>query len=74
MNLKKGTIRTLITIEDENNPEFLFSQTRNVLLIQIIKGEINPVESAKKELANRGYDLNNEWVGFDKTKELFNLK
>lgn len=43
-----------IELEDEMNPEFLFNSTWNELLIQIVKGEIDPVQIAKKTLAGRG--------------------
>lgn len=55
-----------VSLPDEFNPEFLFSLTPNLLLISIIKGHVDPVALAKAQLANRGYDLNNQWVGFKK--------
>ena len=51
-------------LPDELNPKFIFQMIKGELLAQIIKGEINPVELAKNELANRGVDENLKWVGF----------
>ena len=43
------------------NPDFLFSTTWNDLLIQIVKGEIDPVQIAKKTLADRGLNEANNY-------------
>lgn len=51
---------------DDQNPDYLFSLTSNDLLGAIVRGEIDPIELAKKTLENRGYDENNKWVGFKK--------
>ena len=40
-------------IDDEDNPIFLFSGTRTMLLQAIIDGSINPVALAKKEISKR---------------------
>lgn len=50
----KTEITNEIELEDEMNPEFLFNSTWNELLIQIVKGEIDPVQIAKQTLADRG--------------------
>lgn len=60
-------------LPDDLNPQYLFSGVANVLLIQIVKGEIDPVLIAKQELANRGWGLNNEWIGFDEANKLYGL-
>ena len=52
------------TIQDEKNPIFIFSLTHTELLCKIASGEINAVEIAKYELANRGLDMSGRWVGF----------
>lgn len=57
-------------LPDELNPKYMFQTTSNELLSQIAKGKVNPVELAKRELANRGYDANGDWVGFKKAEEL----
>ena len=49
---------------DELNPQFIFTLTHTELLIKILKGEINMYELAKKEMENRGLDINGNWVGF----------
>ena len=53
-------------MEDELNPNFIFSCIFNELLVKISKGEINAVRLAKNELQNRGLDINGNWVGFGK--------
>lgn len=52
--IMKTKITNEIELEDEMNPDFLFSMVWNELLIQIVKGEIDPVQLAKKTLAGRG--------------------
>ncbi len=59
---------------DDENPIYMFGLTSNALLIGIIKGEIDPVELAKRQLAGRGFGLDNTWIGFTKAEELFNIK
>lgn len=59
-----------IELHDEQNPSFLFSLTWNDLLCKIVNGEVDPVQLAKNELANRGFDHSGEWVGFDKAAEI----
>jgi hypothetical protein len=56
---------------DEMNPRFMFQGTHDELLSQIVLGKIDPIELAKRELANRGHDQHGEWVGFKKAEELF---
>lgn len=51
---------------DDLNPQYLFSLTANDLLVAIVKGQINPIELAKKELRNRGFDDSGKWIGFKK--------
>jgi hypothetical protein len=52
------------TIKDAVNPVFIFSLTATELLSKIVSGEIDAVEFAKYELANRGLDNTGKWVGF----------
>ena len=51
-------------MEDELNPDFIFSLTKGELLLKIAKGEIDAVAYAKKELINRGTGTNGKWAGF----------
>lgn len=60
-------------LNDEENPAFLFSCTWTSLLTQIAKGDIDANYIAKVELANRGLDLNGQWVGFAKAKRLHGI-
>lgn len=52
-------------VEDEQNPAFILSMTATELVSKIAKGEINVQELAKRELENRGLDIDGVWVGFD---------
>lgn len=49
---------------DDLNPRYLFQGIATDLLVAIVKKQIDPVELANKELANRGLNKNGEWVGF----------
>ncbi|HEX8575771.1 MAG TPA: hypothetical protein VF677_05715 [Flavobacterium sp.] len=49
---------------DQQDPRYLFSLTSLDLLGAIVKGEIDPVELARKQLENRGYNEDGFWVGF----------
>ena len=51
---------------DELNQDFILSSTFTELLLKIVKGEIDTKELAKRELENRGLDINGKWVGFGK--------
>ena len=53
-------------IPDELNPSFIFSGIHSKLLSLILKKEIDTMELAKKEMKNRGLDINGKWVGFGK--------
>ena len=54
------------TLKDDLNPIFILSLTANELLYKIAKGEINVQELAKRELENRGLNIDAVWVGFNK--------
>lgn len=58
---------------DDCNPVYMFSTTDTVLLSKIVKGVINPTFLAARELANRGLDIDGEWVGFDKADKIHNV-
>lgn len=49
---------------DELNPKYLFQTIHVGLLIRCAGGDFDLVQMAKDELANRGLDLNGNWVGF----------
>lgn len=55
---------------DEQNPAYLHSTTATDLLVAIANGLLDPTQLAKNELANRGLDLDGNWVGFAKAKKL----
>jgi len=54
------------TLADDDNPIFIFSDTRIKLLADIISGKIDAKELAKMELKNRGVNEKGEWVGYNK--------
>ena len=51
-------------LHDEENPAFLFSATWTNLLVKIAYGQVDAERLARLELANRGLDLNGNWIGF----------
>ncbi len=57
------------TLQDEVNPIFILNSTATTLLTQVINGEIDLKELAKRELENRGLNAAGQWVGFNKTIE-----
>ena len=57
-------------IRDLQNPAFLFSTTATDLLLAIAGGLIDPVQLARRELANRGLDANGRWIGFAAAERL----
>lgn len=56
--------------DDLTNPDYLFSTTATVLLQAIADGLIDPVQLARQQLANRGLDLDGNWIGFDAAERL----
>ena len=56
--------------QDELNPKYLFSLTWNDLLVKIVSGEVDPVQLAREQLANRGLDQSGKSVGFDKAAKI----
>ena len=53
------------SVKDDLNPVFILSLTATELLSKVAKGEINLQELAKRELENRGLNIDGEWVGFN---------
>lgn len=49
---------------DDLNERYIFQLIATDLLVAIGKGQIDPIELAKKELANRGLNEHGDWVGF----------
>jgi hypothetical protein len=45
------------TVQDKDNPVFLFCMTETQMLVDIVNGKINPVELAKRELESRRFDI-----------------
>ena len=61
------------TIPDEFNPKFIFNTTNTELLVQVLKGEIDPMRLVKEQLVQRGVDENGFWVGFAEAKRIHNV-
>ncbi len=55
---------------DSVNPTYLFSTTATDLLLAIVGGLVDPVQLAHEQLANRGLDLDGQWCGFDRAREI----
>lgn len=53
-----------VVLNDDLNPEFIFSTVATDLLVQAVNGKIDLKELAKKTLKNRGLDNQGKWVGF----------
>lgn len=53
-------------LPDELNPSFIFSGIHSKLLSAILKKEIDIIDLVKKEMENRGLDINGKWIGFGK--------
>jgi hypothetical protein len=51
---------------DELNPIYLFHFRATDLLVGIVHNQIDPLKLARKELKNRGLDMDGKWVGFGK--------
>lgn len=62
---------TFDNMSDDKSPNFTFQGTDSQILSMIVKGEIDPVAMAWKELANRGLDHCGEWVGFNQASKIF---
>ena len=56
------------SIDDSLNPEFIFRLTDNKLLVDILSNSIDIFTIAEKELANRGYNSQGTYVGFNTNK------
>lgn len=61
-------------LHDELDPAMLYRTTWAELLCKIASGEVDPVQLAKKELANRGLDASGKWVGFDNAAKIHGTK
>ncbi len=59
---------------DDLNPRYLFQLTATQLLVEALKADIDLDYLVRLELANRGVDQEGNWVGFDKSKIIHNIK
>lgn len=60
--------------EDDLNPAYIFQTLPASLLASIVRGEIDTVDLAKRELAGRGLDQDGKWVGFAKSAQIHGVK
>lgn len=49
---------------DELNQDLIFRLTFTELLVRVANGELKAQDLAKRELENRGLDIEGKWVGF----------
>ena len=56
-------------MKDEQNPNFIFSTTNTELLLKVVNRDVDIIEIAKKELADRGMGRHGQWIGFSDAKE-----
>ncbi len=62
---KYRAMAALGILEDELNPLFIMNNVRAELLVQIVNGNIDPVEMARMEMRDRGLDLKTgKWIGW----------
>lgn len=57
--------KVTIPIPDELNPAYILQGIHTSLLCKVVKGEIDLLVVARKELQSRGLDENGAWIGFD---------
>jgi len=60
--------------KDELHPKFIFSLTATQLLTEALKGEFDLLCLVRIELANRGFDRDGKWIGFDKAKKIHRIQ
>jgi len=60
-------------IHDEDNPKFAFSTMSTELLTSFAKGKYDIDFFLRSELANRGLNINGQWIGFAAAKKEFKL-
>jgi len=60
-------------LPDDLNPELMFQLTHRELLLQALRGEIDLLALARREMADRGLGKNGEWVGFKKADKIWEV-
>ena len=60
-------------IADDNNPKFAFQTMSTELIVAFAKGKFDFDFYLRHELANRGLNINGQWIGFDAAKKEFKL-
>jgi len=59
--------------EDAENPDFAFQTLSTRLLVEFNDPKVDVRYYIRKELANRGVDLNGIWIGFEAAKKLHRI-
>jgi hypothetical protein len=65
--LKKGAMNG--TISDDANPLFAFSTMPTELIVNFVKGVYDIDYFLRSELAQRGLNINGQWIGFEAAKK-----
>ena len=63
---EETTEKDIRELRDEDIPIYAIQPFTTAMLVKIVRGDVDMRKLAKKELANRGLDLNGKWVGFNK--------
>lgn len=58
-------------IDDNDNVLSMFNTD---ILVKVISGEYDLNYLARVEMANRGFDENGNWIGFNQSKKLFGIE
>jgi len=57
-------------MDDWNNPKFAFCLLPTSLILKFVNGKLDANAYLKRELANRGVNLQGTWVGHERSEEL----
>ncbi len=70
---RQRLLRALASGRDQVNPLYIFQPLDGSLLLAIAHGLIDPVDAARRELANRGLDADGQRVGFDEARRVWGV-
>ena len=56
-------------LPNDFNPNYAFQTMYTDLLVKFANGKYDIDFYLRKELANRGLDVNGKWIGFDEAKK-----
>ena len=69
MKTTESTTKMQETLSDDNNPLFAFSTMNTELIVAFAKNKYDIDFYLRSELANRGLNINGQWVGFAQAKK-----